>query len=657
MKGSSNGRAKDGMNPLPQANSTLPKGSTRSGAATNGQELLTRVAEERRIRNREDAIEKITWTSLGGIGTETTSLTGSSHLIEITRRTGENIRILLDCGMFQGKGAEMNPNLAFNPSDIHHTILTHAHLDHAGRLPLITKEDGEYLGEIHCTPITWDSALLNLLDTTKIAEDKYDEKFRKYTTLVRKLQEAERIVKSADSKGLIRNRRSGDRLQGTGELDPSIGEGQGGSKIKNRVRGGAAIHDLPKAKVDEARDLLAEFGLYDKSKSSFMKVKIRDKVKAPEKNLYTVKEVDKLELFVRTHKYDERFELESGITATFYNAGHIPGSAMVILEFKLNDTETYNVMFSGDLGRLHGTFHPYGKPKLPIAKPIDAFIHETTYGGKLHMEREMAIEDLGTVLNEAYLKHKKAVIIPAFAIERCAAILHHVIELKKERYFEGDILLDSPLGEKQTKLAAKHTEDENFSNNLTDTGAYQVIDGNDRDGLAERSGFRVIITGSGMANGGPVLDYLKRFSNDDQYEFAFVGYQSAGTTGERLTKNFKSITVEGTKLEVRAKIHGLSGFSAHADERDLYDVMEYSKRSKKYGARHEVAKLLLVHGEHDSSTPAFQHYLERRAKEGKRGIPKPENIHMPNLNQEIVLWQDTGTSRDTDGILGVGEAG
>lgn len=402
---------------------------------------------------------------------------------------------------------------------------------------------------------------------------------------------------------------------------------------------------------------MAEFGIYDKNKSAFTKVKIRDKVKAPEKNLYTVKEVDKLELFVRTHKYDERFELESGITATFYNAGHIPGSAMVILEFRLNDTETYNVMFSGDLGRLHGTFHPYGKPKLPIAKPIDTFIHETTYGGQQHMEREMAIEDLGTVLNEAYTKGKKAVIIPAFAIERCAAILHQVIELKKERYFEGDVFLDSPLGEKQTRLAAKHTEDEVFSNNLLDTNAYQVITGEDRDGLAERTGFRVIITGSGMANGGPVLDYLKRFSNDDQYEFAFVGYQSAGTTGERLTKNFKSITVEGLKLEVRAKIHGLSGFSAHADERDLFDIMEYGKRSKKHGVRHEAAKLLLVHGEQDSSTPAYQHYLERRAKEGKRGVPKQENTYMPGLNQEIVLWQGVEVAQDVSDVLELGETG
>ncbi len=368
---------------------------------------------------------------------------------------------------------------------------------------------------------------------------------------------------------------------------------------------------------------------------------ISKNIPAPKKNLYDLKDVNRVEYFIKTHKYDERFELEPGVEATFYNAGHIAGSAMVVLRFKIDEHKTYNVMFSGDLGRLRGEFHPYGKPSLPISEPIDTFAHETTYGGKRHLARELAVENLGRVIREAYLNKRKALIIPTFAIERCASLLHALIELKKQEYFDGEIILDSPLGIQQTMVAGRYAEDEAFCENIMNKRAYRITKGEDRSGLDKTKKFRVIVTGSGMANGGPILDYLKLYSNNPDIEFAFAGYQSEGTIGNELTTGYKSITVDGLKLAVKAKINLLMGFSAHADEEDLFAIMGYAARSKRYGARHKEAKLLLIHGERDISTAAFVNYVERRAREGKRGIPKPNNIFIPDLEEQIVLYDNT----------------
>jgi metallo-beta-lactamase family protein len=115
------------------------------------------------------------------------------------------------------------------------------------------------------------------------------------------------------------------------------------------------------------------------------------------------------------------------------------------------------------------------------------------------------------------------------------------------------------------------------------------------------------------------LDYLKRFAPNPAFEFAFAGYQAENTLGRQLTvEGKKLVQIEGVPVEVRAKVHQLDGFSAHADERDLFELAQYSARDKIHGVRHKAMQLLLVHGDRDGSTLAYEHYLERRAKEGKR---------------------------------------
>ena len=130
---------------------------------------------------------------------------------------------------------------------------------------------------------------------------------------------------------------------------------------------------------------------------------------------------------------------------------------------------------SGDLGRVDGTFHPYGTPEIPKKSAIHTFVHETTYGGKTHIDMQEAIRDLGDAIREAELAGKKAFIIPCFSLERSAAILHHLIELRKKQFFTGKILLDSPLATEFLKISVENAVDPLFRANLSDLKQIEFV--------------------------------------------------------------------------------------------------------------------------------------------------------------------------------------
>jgi metallo-beta-lactamase family protein len=608
---------------------------------------IAQVIEKTKLwKNTSDQIfEKITWTSHGSIGTIDTSLTGSAHVIEAIRSTGEKVRILLDLGMFQGKGSQKNPSLPISADEIDAMVLTHWHLDHCGRIPLLKKNEEAFVGEIHSTPITREVAFATMKDSAKISENGYDEKHEKYIKLVRDLQFAERIVRNYENKGVPRNHRNGDRMKGTGELPESLGEWKDGARIKNKIRWGSAIHEVSLDKVQRCRDMLAEYDLYDLKNGKFTGKKIAKVIKAPEKHLYTLSDVEKLNMYFQTTDYNKVREILPGVQLQFSNAGHIAGSAMALLNFDTGTSEWYSILYSWDVGRVNGEFHPYGSPVLPHSGTIHAIAHESTYGGQVHVERAIAKRILGETIKDAQKKWKKAIIIPTFAIERCASMLHTIQELRDEQFFEGDIILDSPLGLEQTLIASKAAIDENFAENLQSKKNFKFWKGEDREWLEKSKKFKVIVTGSGMANGWPILDYLKRYSNNDQFEFAFVGYQAEGTIGRSLTVDRrKSIEIDGMKLEIKAKINAISGFSAHADEHELYKLFYEGRihaKNPDIRRKHEGTKYLVVHGEDGGSRDAFENMLERRTHElAKKGRKvKMPNAILPGLSQEIVLFE------------------
>lgn len=118
---------------------------------------------------------------------------------------------------------------------------------------------------------------------------------------------------------------------------------------------------------------------------------------------------------------------------------------MALLNIDQGEGKDYNMVFTGDLGRVRSGYHPFGKPEIPLAVPVDALIHEATYGGKLHIERAEAVDELGRAIRDAYISGKEAFILTAFSIERFYTMLTCLEELKEMQYFDGEIVLDSPL--------------------------------------------------------------------------------------------------------------------------------------------------------------------------------------------------------------------
>ncbi len=254
--------------------------------------------------------------------------------------------------------------------------------------------------------------------------------------------------------------------------------------------------------------------------------------------LYTEKDIALLEKnHIRTIDYKNEVAIASGVTLEFYNAGHVPGSALAFLRITTGKDESYRILMSGDLGRVDGDFHPYGLPEIPLSEPIDTIVHETTYGGKVHVELSESIHALGAAIRDAYISGKKAFIIPALSLERTPAILHHLLTLREQEYFHGKIELDSPLAESYIPATLEAAIDENFIAHLEDKKAVRLVRHNDpktgkklpaqttAELAVNQRGFKVIVAGSGMANGGYILDYLKKFAGSDEFVFAFTCYQ------------------------------------------------------------------------------------------------------------------------------------
>ena len=434
----------------------------------------------------------VTVTSYGAAQT----VTGSCHLLKIG-----SIKILIDCGMFQGNGGE-DRNYGpfdFDPSKVNYLILTHAHLDHIGRVPKLVK-DG-FHGTIIATNATLDIAKIMLLDSASILQEEYK-------TIRRKA------------------RRRGEE---NSILEP----------------------------------------------------------------LYTKEDVK--EVFAktwRTLEYFEEHKLKQHVRVSFGNAGHIMGSAFVMIDYQ-EENQHKRIVFSGDLG---------SPERLIIDSPdnigeADSLFIESTYGDRKHKPLDESIAEFKEVVAST-LKHNGSVLIPSFALERTQEILwllhgmHDNGELPKCRIF-----LDSPLAIKATKLYNRYPV------HLSDELEYSTGSGKDPFSFAwlEPSTTReqsmsinrvkekcIIIAGSGMCNGGRIMHHLKHRLWNKKNAIVFVGYQVPGTLGRSIVDGDKMIKIYGEDIAVKAKIYTINGFSAHADQSELIGWMRPIE-----GIKH----LCLIHGE------------------------------------------------------------
>ena len=421
-------------------------------------------------------------------------VTGSCHLLEVSGK-----RILIDCGMFQG-GRELEEENAedfgFDPKSIDLLLLTHAHLDHCGRIPLLVKRG--FTGEIIATSATRELARVVMLDAAHLQEE-----------------EAERNSRHAHRHG------------------------------KHHAE---ALYDTL-----DALNAVGQFG--------------------------------------RAVNYGESIEIAPKVTATFYDAGHILGSASIRIEKK--GDKKRSVIFSGDIGNAGRPI--LRKPQIP--PKADVVVMETTYGDRDHKAIEPTVAELYQAITET-LARGGNVVIPTFALERTQEILFTLREGIEQGRLPSNlpVFLDSPMAISATEIFRRHHEcyddatREEFKGKRDPfalPGLRFTRDTAESIALNRLVGGAVIMAGSGMCTGGRVRHHLRHNLWRRDSSVVFVGYAAPGTLARILIDGAKTIRLFGDEISVNAHLYTINGFSAHADRDELL-------------AWHRALKpkhTILVHGE------------------------------------------------------------
>ncbi|MBD3329571.1 MBL fold metallo-hydrolase [Candidatus Dojkabacteria bacterium] len=315
------------------------------------------------------------------------------------------------------------------------------------------------------------------------------------------------------------------------------------------------------------------------------------------KPMYHKDDVNRTMEFFKVYAYGESLELGDGLEFRMRDAGHILGSASFELWVKNAEGRARKFLFSGDLGQPGQRI--IRDPDM--VREADYVVVESTYGNRLHKSKDDTVLELLTILQGA-AKSKSKVIIPTFAVERAQEILYELnLFYEKGLLDKNPVFLDSPMAIEATKIFRQYPT-------FYDEDAKRLIEkGDDPFGFPELqftptvddskrivdAPAAIIMAGSGMCTGGRVLHHLKNNIEDSNNHVVFVGYQVKGTLGRRLVDREKTIRIHRKNLTVRAQVHTLGGFSAHADERDL----RYWLR----GLGHSPRTIFVTHGEEQTA--------------------------------------------------------
>lgn len=395
----------------------------------------------------------------------TRTVTGSKYLVS----NGET-RALIDCGLFQGIKENRLRNWdepPFDPSGLTAVILTHAHIDHTGYVPLLVKRGFD--GPVYCTPATRELCEILLPDSGYLQEEE--------------------------------------------------------AKFRNKHK--TTKHD-------------------------------------PALPLYTQAEAERALKFLKTAPFDEQVELDGDLSFTFSRAGHILGSACVLVS-----DGRRSVLFSGDLGRPEDAVM---RPPQPVGR-ADYVVVESTYGNRLHEDANPS-EQLADVINRT-VERGGTVVIPSFAVGRTQTVLHLISELLAGGAIpEIPVFLNSPMAINATEIYCAHYRDHRLSADQC-RDIYKVVDfvrsTEASKALNTNSGPAVIVSASGMATGGRVLHHLQTLLPDPRNTVLFTGFQAPGTRGEVITSGADSVKIHGQSVPIRAEVVELHNLSAHADYVELTD--------------------------------------------------------------------------------------
>ncbi|MGB3210919.1 MAG: MBL fold metallo-hydrolase [Desulforhopalus sp.] len=499
----------------------------------------------------------------------TREVTGSFHTITTTQDT-----ILLDCGLFQGRRKETeakNRVLPVDPKILTNMVLSHAHIDHSGRIPMVTRS--AFNGHVYCTRATAHACEFLLKDSAKIQEG--DAAYLNYKT-------AKAFLGQIKTRG--------------GESKISKADQQ---EIKALLKSGD--HDL---RTEVTAKLLRENNL---------------EIITP---LYTMAEVENALGYFQGVPLRKTVTIGKDLTCTFYGAGHILGSAMSVIQHKAGGV-TKTVLYSGDLGRFN---KPIIKdPTLDFAEEhrnIDLMILESTYGDRLHEPVIDMKPLLKKVLTDTF-DRGGSVIIPAFAYGRTQELLYFLHELYMAKEIPPmPVWVDSPLATKITHVFGEHPETydeethETFLKNGINPFDFEqlkfVQSVEESMALNRETRSHIVLAGSGMCEGGRVLHHLRHKIHDERNTVLIVGYMGQNTFGRQLQEKGERYAAAGRQGEppqvrfynkdypLKAQVVTLGGFSAHGDRNEMTRVVKDSNLT--------IKKIALVHGE-EEQTLGFADFL------------------------------------------------
>ena len=433
-------------------------------------------------------------------------VTGSCHVVRVGGAS-----VALDFGMFQGRRAETqekNQSLPFTPDGIDAVILSHAHIDHSGRLPLLARYGFDR--PVYATPATRDLCAVMLADSAHIQEK--------------------------DAQFLARRQRS--------FVQPLYGQ------------------------ADVARLM-------------------RRMISVP---------------------YNVPFDPAPGIRATFVEAGHILGSASVVLECT-EGSVSRRLVFSGDIGR-------WGLPIIRDPEPpsgADVVIMESTYGNRDHQSVADMPNELARIIRETAAKGGR-VLIPAFAVGRTQELLYDLHRLSRADAIPPiPIVVDSPLAIAATSIFATNPDaydrTEELIGEVNDLFDFERLqfsrDTAASKALNTRIGPVVIIAASGMAESGRILHHLAHGAPDPRNTILIVGFQAEHTLGRRIVERRPMLKIFGDEVPLRARVEVLNGYSAHADRGELVRWLTAVR-----GPAMPVLPVYLVHGEPDAQSALRDRLVE-----------------------------------------------
>jgi len=325
--------------------------------------------------------------------------------------------------------------------------------------------------------------------------------------------------------------------------------------------------------------------------------------------LYTVDEARACAKFFHGVKYGEWVELAPQFKVRFREAGHILGSAFLEIVAPNRAGDPTNLVFSGDLG-----FKGRSIIRDPeIAEKADYLIIESTYGDRLHKGREETIEQFWDIL-QASLKDKGNIVIPAFAVERTQEVLHILNTFVEKKLLPVmPVFIDSPLAISATEIFQKHSNCFNkATKELLDKGdnpfefpGMKFTRTSDESKAINETDGAIIVSASGMCDAGRIKHHLKHNLWREECHIIFVGYQGVGTLGRSIVDGASMVKIFGEEIAVKAQIHTIGGFSAHADQNELLDWIREIKEKPR--------KVFVVHGEPDSSQAFAQKLKEEFA--------------------------------------------